>query len=433
MASKTHLNEWYGYDKKVERPVTKYPKRQFYHIQDSYRSYSYRDDDVFITSEARDSILAPEFEMPKRKIAVDHYYPPSDGLTDDDFINWLRTFKSVENSYYKNWRVEKISEFYSGPILQNFKYILHEFFSYDKRTDRAFRLIELNEFVHRGKENQTFEEFLDTDAEYIVKCKNLHFHSYSKLSENISKSSYYTELPSFLSFKSNVSLKTKKLLLPLTLQEMKKVLDYENNTFNETVGPLTSAAVSMQLFIDGALNKATKAEVRTRTELEISNEIVIGFMKISSQNFENLAQRVNLTWVLQEFSEEIGKMSLKDECFTRNLAHLISSGGLKNLTPSEYIAVIYGYEKSHRWTERTNGITVLEMITELIHEDKMPASSIAKLISYIIINDLQPIAFEKDFDWEENKDTPPDWLYNLLTPSSKKKSLKQPALVKSLS
>lgn len=424
------LNEWYGYDKGVTADLKKYNGDDLNFPYSRGGNNRYHE---FMLSETLYKKIKRDYPSESRREAALHYFAESDGFTDQDYIEWFAKHEkeSKEACILYNWRT------FNAIVLNpdfgseyTFRHLLSDFFSIKKkRDDRILRIIELNEFIHRADDNQTLEDFLLTDSSYTDKCKNLILKKYSSTSEEL----YSSFIPQFLHFGSKVNMKTRTLLLELTKEEFLKVVDYKKNPYYDIGRKDTYTLEYAKTFIKAALGEIETVEFEELDSLAVSNQIYMRIMSAPRSYWETLQHKHKLDSVLEEIQAELRRCSLGSVSFKRNFAHLLSTGALDSLTPEEIIAVVIGYEKSHRWSETPKGKSTLEVITELVQAKKLNAEFIAKLIAHIIINDKHPVSVELEFDWDSVKEMPVEWAYETLPQSKSKKTLQHPAIFKKFS
>jgi len=162
------------------------------------------------------------------------YRQPSDGFTDDDFKKYIESKIGVKDAKnpYSGYRKVLLTSSNSlpekTPVGRKWSSTLGRFFtpSFDKnglrkkvghgRDYTPFRLIELNEFFHNSKNDQTLEEYLIENSEEITElCKSLEYKSYSPQSADFLNLCYaFTdfELPEI-----------RKNLLKMTFNDFNKV------------------------------------------------------------------------------------------------------------------------------------------------------------------------------------------------------------------
>lgn len=426
MSSLKLLNEWYGYDRNVEIPENGFSASHLMLGSDS--SYS-RHSRIKVSEEFAE-IVRTKLPINQREASVKLYFPPSDGYTDIDYLDWIRANdveKLRKTNWFSDWREISIAQDVYSCAVSDLPTAIRTFFkAWKRRTDQIFRLIEINEFIHRGSSEQTFEDFLLTDTEYKDRCKKLHIVDYSVTTKSL-QSKY---APEFLSFGSKVALKTRKLLLPLVHEDFVKVMDYRSNPFFGTNSSNSHSYEYLKLFIAAALGKITKIDITELDADEIQNRIIVTLMSRGKDDWSNIAIRKPYmsTFVIDMVSE-ISKVNYQHTNFRRNFSYLIGTGALDKLSPVELCAVITGYENSRRWAESSKGKSTQEIITELMISDKLDPYFICKLMAHIIVNNLQPIAVELDFDWKSIEDLPMDWAFESAPTSSKKRSASTPKLI----
>lgn len=126
------------------------------------------------------------------------YLQPSDGFTDADFKRYIESkigVKDAKNPYsgYRKVLLTLNSDLpKKTPVGRKWSSTLNRFFihSFNKNGSRKkaghgrdytpFRLIELNEFFHNSKNDQTLEEYLIENSEEITElCESLDYKSHS--------------------------------------------------------------------------------------------------------------------------------------------------------------------------------------------------------------------------------------------------------------
>lgn len=414
--SKKLLDEWYGYSKRV----------------DTGNEYGFTFIDNLPTKVRL--FFGDDYDLVRNYSG--QYYPECDGLTDDDFIEWVKNTPNLLGGYIKNWRSRGIinrlvkdlglgSHDYAG--LYRVTDLITSFYVTDKpRNDRIFRVIELNEFLSRGKPTQTLEDFLLTDTEYVEKCKKQIITKTSHLDEILNQ-----DLPDFLKFGTKTSTKARQLLLPLTLEEMKKVLDFEKNPLNHSNPQGSHTADFAEAFIKAAFGSGTEQVVIHELDhKQVHNAIAAAFLSSGSLSFWNAvsASKASPAEIMELASEEILKMNSAQASFTREFAYIVSTDALSKLDPDEVLAVAHGYDKPHRWAASHKGKGPLTIVTELIHSKKVDAVVILKLIAYTVINNDKLIKIEEDFNWELINEVPAMWTYATLTSKASCKLTLSPAL-----
>lgn len=421
------MRDWYGYDKKVFQKD--YEVDEITGLPDANTPRLVEKTGISMEVARK---LQDEFSSAQLETIEEYYFPPSDGFTDEDFLEWVRNNKIDPNLKYArfNWRVLKLIQ---DNNYSSHDYILTQilnefFFHYNARNEQLFRVIEINEFLHRGNPGQTFEEFLLTDTEYFDKCRSLNIVKYSKITETL----YDYRVVPFLKFGNKVNTKTRKLLLNLTLEEFTKVADYKNNAYYDASRSDAYSFVYVDIFIKSALGEEKPVEITELDSGEVRNQILMRLMSSSIEYWANASNRAELSNILSEIQTELGKCAFYNNNFKRNFAYLIETKALDSINPTELISVVIGYDKSHRWAESSKSKTTLEIVTELIHTKKLDPKMLVRLITHIVSNDLNPVVIELEFDWNSIKDMPIEWAYETLPASSKKNTLIHPAIFRSL-
>lgn len=424
MSSKKLFSEWYGYDKVVKEPEGRYTDTQLGYRQASH----YANFPKSLTPEG--AALIRSLSLQERELMVKLYFPECDGLTVEDFATWIRTGKRTSDKYgrYYNWRIQKALE--TNPGFQNdyhFTSLITDFFKYKTRSDRLFRIIEINEFVNTASADQTFENFLETDTNYQEKCKNLEVTPYTKDLNKL----FDWNTPKFLQFGNNFSLKARQPLLKLKPSEMAKVIKWDQNQYLEDSKADTSVSF-VELFIGAALGKFEKVAVRELTPKEAQNAAMTAFLTGSPEFWNSLGAKKDIASTVDFVLNEMRQVSFQGHEFTRNFAYLLQTGVVSKLSPLEVMALIYGYHKSARWAEPNKGETTLEVATKMMTEGKLDPEFFAKLVAYIVINNLDLIVVNDDLVENSFEDMPISWAYPVITKSNRKRSLVHPKAVTAL-
>lgn len=422
MSSNNPLSEWYGYDKLVQEPDIRV--RAF----DLGITTRYGDRGYPISQKAADFIKSQHSGA--REYIARTYYPECDGRTDEDFSNWIskKAIAASIATWPNNWRMqEALSINYSMKNEYYFNTIIHKFFGYKRRSDRIFRIIELNHFLHYAKSDQTLKNFLETDTNYQDKCKRLEFQILS----NDSKKLYESGIPKFLEFGSNCTLKVRERLLGLTLDEFKKLLTWDKNQYYSESKKDTSLNF-VELFIGAALGAVEKVSLRELSPAEIKNAIMTEFFSGSKEFWNSLSAKKDIYGTMTFVLNELSQVSFIGNEFTRNLSYLIHTDVLSKLSPIEVVAIILGYHKSARWAEPNKGETTLETATKMMIDGKLDPEFFAKLVAHIIINDLALIVVDEDLCENTYEDTPISWAYELVKKSKQKRKLVHPKAIQAM-
>jgi hypothetical protein len=424
--AKNPLSNWYGFEKKVTKPEQSYEDRDLAIYKTSYYNHA-----VHMSPEIARLIRSAPNEDARRSIKR-LYFPPADGFTDEDFIKFLETplTGDAAKGHY-NWRTiealnQSAADLASAANNYSIKAAFSKFFDASSpRTDRLLRIIEINEFLNHTKpDDLTFENFLETDTSVEEKCKKLILHEHSIPLETF----FNYSLPEFLQYPARIALKTKQLLLPLTKEQMLKVFDVESNPYARANSSNSHSFEFAELYIAAALGEVTEAPVKELTDKEVSNAITLSLLS-KTEYWDKVSSSRRCARLLSNILEEFEKIAFTADTFKRNFAYLVEADVLKELTATELAAVVFGFEKSHRWAEPNKGKSTLEVLMELMQSKKLDPVAGAKLIAHIINNHLQPIVLELDYDWSILVDAPPAWAYEMLPHSEKKRSIGQPPLV----
>lgn len=425
--SKNPLSNWYGYEKKVTPASSSFTESDLY----IRRTYSGR---YNLSPEFAKTIRYTSDDDTKRRLAS-LYFPPADGVTEEDFLKFIEnhTFEPARDGYL-NWR--SIVALDKSGIPRESKHdtytiksVYSNFFSLKQRTDRLFRIIEINEFLkHTKPDNLTFAEFLETDKEVAEKTKNLMLQEHS-----VPLNTYFHyNLPDFLEFSSRVTLKTRNLLLPLTKAQMLKVFDYESNPYTKANASASYSFDFAELYIGAAIGEIKEAPVKTLEPEQISNAITLALIS-KTEYWEKVAASRRTSGFLSEILQELEKIAYNMDSFKRNFAYLIHEGVLEKLDAKEIVGVVLGFDKSHRWIESSKGKSTLEVLMEIMQAGKLDPVVGSKLIAHIVNNHLQPIVLDPEFDWSIVDDSLAAWVYQILPHSEKKQTLALPYLSKIMS
>lgn len=415
------LNEWYGYDKEVKAPENKLSNLDLGYILNGYNGTFY----TKITPEGAEAIKSLPKEI--REIMVQAWYPASDGLTDDDFVAWVHSGQRSAEKTWKNWREQKVLR-RNPRFLKNWDFgkLIESFFKYGKRSDRIFRMIEMNEFLHHAAEDQTFENYLETNTEYQEKCKNMELTMHSKLTTKLLE--YDESLPKFLKFGGNTTNKVKEELLKLSRSDFEKLLAWETNPYKSSCtsdGSLDFA----RLYIKAALGSSQKVEIKELSGQEIKNTVMTAFLSGSENFWNSLGSKRDISMATEVVLDELRKISFNSDEIKRGLSYLIHTGVLNKLSPVEVIAVTLGYDKPARWAEPNKGETTLEVATKMMIAGKLDPEFFAKLIAYIIINNLDLISVDEELGEHDFEEVPISWAYPLINKSRQKRKLVHPKAV----
>lgn len=422
MSPKKLFSEWYGYDKVVKSPQDKFSNQDLGYSITGYNGSAW----FLMSSEAAEVIN--NLSVSRRHDAANSYYPECDGITADDFKTWLYSeeYRLINpREQHRNWRYNQTR--LRNPSLKNeyhFLALVQSFFGHRTRSDRLFRMIEINEFVHRGSDGQTFENFLETDSNYQDKCKNLVLEIYSPESKKL----FGYGVPKIFLFGGSTSLKVRKLLLELTVEEMNKVLDWKNNSYYSSSSSDSSVDFA-GLFIGAALGKVQKIAVKEMKGDEIKNAIMAEFLSGSKTFWSNLGARTDTSRMVAIVLEELLPINFDAEEFTRNFSYFIRADILGKLTPIEIIALVLGYHKSARWAEPNKGDTTQEIITQMMIAGKLDPVFIAKLIAHIVISNDGLMIVNDELIEHSFDEMPISWAYQVLPKSNQKRKLVHPKAI----
>lgn len=424
MSSSKLLSEWYGYDKEVKAPTNKYSNIDLGYTSRSYSGREY----VLLSPEGAEAIKKLPSEI--RSQMIQAWYPASDGLTDDDFYDWVYSGRRIAGNDWSNWRYQEVER--RNPKLQiswDFGNLVNNFFKYGQRSDRLFRIIEMNEFLHTAEETQTFEDFLTTNKEFKDKCKNIELTKHSKLTSKLYE--FDESLPKFLKFGGNTTIKVKEELLKLTRSEFEKLFEWETNPYKSSATS-DGSLIFAKLYISAALGDVKRVEIRELTGPEVKNTIMAAFLSGSENFWNSLGAKRDVATATEIVLDELRKVSFNSDEMKRGLSYLISTGVLKKLTPVEVIAVTLGYDKSARWAEPNKGETTIEVATKMMIENKLDPEFFAKLVAYIIINNLDLIVVDEELLDHTFEEVPIVWAYPLIKQSNKKRKLVHPKAIQIL-
>lgn len=125
------------------------------------------------------------------------YCYPSDEFNDSHFLKFVKskhkefdtevTYRSAQVVTRNKMRKSAFTDLWLGALDRFFSESKNEdteLTANQGRNSSIFRLIEMNEFYHLGKDNETFRDYLESNVESISEvCKDLRFKKHSKKSE----------------------------------------------------------------------------------------------------------------------------------------------------------------------------------------------------------------------------------------------------------
>lgn len=394
MAAKNLMNDWYGYDKKIIEPETRYSASELNLYRAGYSYYAYN-----LSPKVAEFIKYYQGPKNDKQFFLNNYIPACDGLTDDDFITWCNEVDTKTEDRYRRPNRDYEKEL---PSMIGSSY--YYFFSaYALRSDSLFRSIELNEFLGRSTDDQTFEEFLTTDTEYKDCCKNLTFNKYAHTAEI-----FRYGVPEFLTFTKRVNLKTKRLLLPLTKEDILKLYDADSNPLKDLNKENQHSYAYASAYVDAALNGLKTLEIEEMSASEISDIVMMHLLK----DLESLRSRDSKGMILTTLGNLVStysKIAFNAVNFKRNFAYIVSTGILEKLTPLEIMALVYGFENPDRWAITTPS-GVLETVCLLIENKKISAEAMCRIIATVMIErDVLIDLNSDDNDYSALETVPPQW------------------------
>lgn len=413
MVSNKLFNEWYGYDKKLVEPEP----IQESHAQKQVRWANSRwsSDHVKHMPEETANEILNKFGKNRDgiKYASVRWMFDADSYTQDDYLKWLHELpndyeaeKSFSYVRFKPWYSPKShSEYLLNRVVENF------FSIGTPRSDVIFRLIELKEFMTRGNDEQSFEEFLLTDTEYKEKCRKLDISVITRDDTDLLLNS----APKFFQFNRGISQKTRNLFLPLNKSEMEKVLDYKNNPIIGSNFSKSHTNEWAEIYFKSALGQYTRAEIKIHEVEDIKEHILYRIIE-KYENFKSLNSRFPKIDLLIDITHRIQYLRI-DEDSQRGLSHLINENIFNELEIQEILALTSGYEKTTLWAVPEKGKSAIEILTEMMIEGTVDPVTGCKLVSHIVTEQKDPIKLTASFDWSSIKDMPIDWAYSLLESS----------------
>lgn len=426
MTKRKLFNEWYGYDKKVPTPPKNETTKSAGVIQQSSWWWKTISTSVveYITEDSAKAILS-RFSKNSKEIvpAATRWYPPADGRTEEDFINWVNTVTFSKNELEKP-DYSQLPWYASFHGLTNWglKRKVYGFFNFDEpRSDMLFRLIELSEFMDRATDTQTFEQFLLTDEICAEKCRKLDLTNLGKYKDLIS-----SDAPRFFSFGRGVGQNTRNLFLPLTKAEMDKVLDYANNPMLNANWIKSYSYEWAELFVKTALGQHKMLEIKMYDITEIREYLMYRIIEKYEQDAaRNKSKAIEL---LMHICHALGYLHInEDGC--RGLSYLIGTDVFTKLNTREIVAIACAYEDSRLWAESERGKSAIEIATELMDEEIINPNAFCELIAHIILNAKTPISVTRDFEWEIIKDVPSEWAHSLIPQPKNPKTPQTPSII----
>lgn len=426
------LYDWYGYDKEViypEKTATK-TRSPLYTFNTSYET-EYSDE----IKDFKNTLSTSEVRYLERA-----YFPACDGFTDQDFIADFQTKNSNYSSYY-NWRcgphISRLEcEFADEIEWRGLSNELSRFFrKNNKRTDRLFRSIEVNEFIHRGKSDQTLKDFIETDSELAERCRNLEYHNYS----NKSLALFSNYVPTFLTFGDNCNAEVKNLILKLTQEEFSKLVDFERNPYSSQRKKSIVNLASVKAYVAAAFGEGTLQEVQIMTAHEIRSKFLIEIISSNKKYWENLQHRhSNNSKYFPELLKSINSyvfnnsFSISENDQQRFCSYVLSNNALDEMNPHEVLALMYGISNPSRWATKTDIAGPLETIIKMSMDGKVSIEFACRMIAYIVSEGVAPICVNEKTDFSGMEDTLISWAHSLIPQSKAKKLAAVPVLVRTM-
>lgn len=428
MSDRKLFNEWYGYDKKVIA-TREFTSEAHTTLQNETGLYSTNSLLKFMPVNVAESIvdLFPA-DSDARKYAASAWRPEADGYTTEDFLAWLKgldpTLVASKRDLKLPWHLDQNSSSNMLDLCADF------FIPNTPRSDKLFRVIEMHEFLTRGDDSQTFQNFLETDTEYAEKCRAIDLTGVcNKSPDVINIRPLLIAPPRVFKFGSRVGQRTRDLFLPLTKDQLSKVVDFWKNDILRINFAKSHTFDWVKLFIQSSLGEYKRPIVNKMPIFDIKNYFLYKIMDKWQSN-RNSLQQVDASYV-GAVCNEILSATFQDDG-TRMISYLIQSNALDDLPPLEMIAILTACRKPTCWAEETRGKSALEIFTEHMIDGVFSPAAACKFISYIIINNKQPISVTEDFDWSLINDTYPDWSY-LVVPTTKSFRYSEPIkLIESL-
>lgn len=428
MNSSKLFSDWYGYDKKVYSTQTFDSQAHSVLKADSANMYGKGEFQSMMPPDVANEIVSffPNDSNARRRAGW-AWRPESDGYTDEDFLKWMKshTPESItKNTLDLPWYM---CDEWPKKLFLN----LREFFTPDAvRSDRFFRYIEMSEFMARGDDSQTFQNFLETDTEYIKKCRALDLNNLDASYSTVNLLDLQNDkAPLVFRFGSQVGQRTRDLFLPLTKNELQKVVDYKNNDLSLSNFRKSYTYDWVELFIKSALGKYKRPSVSTMSLLDIQNCFLRKIME--NWNINRTEKRLVESQTMSDVCRTISSMTLKDEGL-RFISYLISKNALNSLSPLELITILTAAQKSNYWAEDSRHKSPLDIFIEHMENNLFEPLTACKFISYIIVNDRKPVSVTTEFDWSLIQDAPMDWAYIIAPKSNSTALVEKLSIIKTL-
>lgn len=423
MSSRKLFNEWYGYDKKLIRSPDseKNPKITKFFLVSTINHYNAQHI-AFMPSEIAQAIN-DQFPNRRESVRVAKYWRPDcDSRTSAEFLEWMTTLtsESLEREVYGNlpWYATEPSENLNWYLRNE----IYDFYKYDNpRSDKLFRLIELSEFIERGNDTQTFREFLLEDQICAEKCRTLDTSNLENYEHLLQSGS-----PKFFNFGRGVSQKSRDLFLPLTKENMKTILDYRKNPIIKSNYNKSYSNEWLELYFKSALGKHKPLDIKMYDEVSIKEYLLYRIL----DKFEKspASRRYTKMDLLQEIIHKINYLTLNNDA-RKGMSYLMSTNSLSELSNIELMAFICGYERDSLWAVPERGRSAVEIMTEMMYEEKIKPALACRIISYIVLESKSPISVTTEFDWSSIEDTPSHWAHSLLPSKSTRRVSTYPEIL----
>lgn len=408
MTKEKLFESFYGFDKEWVIPEDIRSVR-VYDLANNPKDYRYQT--IRVTPQA-EKILKKQVSWNQ----LLRYTVPVDGYTDEDFLKWAKDSENENAAMFGSWHMSRFMNktLVAGSHLEQ---LVRKFFTTPngrhkktdlKRDEKAFRLIELNEFFARAKENQTLKNFLETDDKIEDFCKSFTYNNYGASSKNLLSTDY-----KFMRFNKHFSIKARKIILDLTKEELQKVILQRNtNPLKNTPYENTGSFSFIKDFIDHALGKTTLVQRNVLPHNEIQEAFTLNLIK-DYNYWKNSPENISVHKRLQSAGSLIEEVYDKNKCSQEFLTYLVEKDLIKKYNPKETIAILIGACNIRYWVSKTSGKDIREIAMEKSDNEEISMYSLLEFISYIICNDLDAVS-GVNFDWASfNGEVPADWSYSL--------------------
>lgn len=290
--------------------------------------------------------------------SVISYAPPIEGFSESDFLKFIEEYPK-DYIYINNYRTtlavrgtelerfnnhnriwgEYLDRFFSP----SYTYTDQKVINNEGRNYSIFRMIELNEFYHRSKNNETLQEYLQRDSKHVKKfCENLLLKRHSEISSDL--------IYSWIGYTDFENSEIYDLLLTINSEQLGRLLNYLTNVFkNSTVAASNLLENDFNKLIFKYLKKCLEPEL-TDLESKISSSILLKIL-LSKADFSDYMEENDYSLEeLNLISEKIKKFSYHIDYQVLQL--LLSHEGITSISSKDMLSfitqMILYYKTSYR-------------------------------------------------------------------------------------